>query len=70
VWYGSRGKDKYSGQSYEHHRGWVEERLLFLTTVFAIEFIRDILVSHLSGRPLDVQIDVQKLLLHFCVPMR
>jgi hypothetical protein len=60
------GKDKYSGQSYEHRRGWVEDRVLFLSTVFAIEFIRDILVSHLSGRPSDVQ----KLLLHFCVPMR
>ena len=31
------GIDKYSGQSYEHRRGWVEERLLFLSTVFAID---------------------------------
>ena len=31
------GVDKYSGQSYEHRRGWVEERLLFLATVFAID---------------------------------
>jgi REP element-mobilizing transposase RayT len=31
------GKDKYSGQSYEHRRGWVEDRLLFLTTVYAID---------------------------------
>jgi REP element-mobilizing transposase RayT len=31
------GKDKYSGQSYEHRRGWVEDRLLFLSTVFAID---------------------------------
>ncbi|QHJ12007.1 hypothetical protein FX988_02249 [Paraglaciecola mesophila] len=31
------GKDKYSGQSYEHRRGWVEERLSFLSTVFAID---------------------------------
>ena len=30
------GIDKYSGQSYEHRRGWVEERLLFLSTVFSI----------------------------------
>jgi hypothetical protein len=29
--------DKYSGQSFEHRRGWVEERLLFLSTVFAID---------------------------------
>jgi len=31
------GVDKYSGQSYEHRRGWVEDRLLFLTTVYAID---------------------------------
>ncbi|ABG39910.1 protein of unknown function DUF1568 [Paraglaciecola sp. T6c] len=31
------GMDKYSGQSYEHRRAWVEERLLFLSTVFAID---------------------------------
>ena len=26
------GEDKYTGQSYEHRRGWVEERLLFLSS--------------------------------------
>jgi REP element-mobilizing transposase RayT len=31
------GVDNYSGQSYEHRRGWVEERLLFLASVFAID---------------------------------
>ena len=31
------GVDNYSGQNYEHRRGWVEERLLFLTSVFAID---------------------------------
>lgn len=31
------GTDKYSGQSYEHRRGWVEDRLLFLSSVFAID---------------------------------
>jgi REP element-mobilizing transposase RayT len=31
------GVDTYSGQSYEHRRGWVEERLLFLSSVFAID---------------------------------
>jgi REP element-mobilizing transposase RayT len=31
------GTDKYSGQSYEHRRSWVEDRLMFLTTVFAID---------------------------------
>tara|TARA_R110001599_G_scaffold6102_4_gene30421 strand:- start:238 stop:1221 length:984 start_codon:yes stop_codon:yes gene_type:complete len=31
------GVDKYSGQSYDHRRGWVENRLVFLSTVFAID---------------------------------
>jgi REP element-mobilizing transposase RayT len=31
------GFDKYSGQSYEHRRGWVEQRLLFLSSIFAID---------------------------------
>jgi REP element-mobilizing transposase RayT len=31
------GEDKFTGQSYEHRRGWVEERLLFLSTVFSID---------------------------------
>jgi REP element-mobilizing transposase RayT len=31
------GTDKYTGQSYVHRRGWVEERLLFLSSVFSIE---------------------------------
>ncbi|WP_339720364.1 transposase [uncultured Paraglaciecola sp.] len=31
------GEDKFTGQSYEHRRGWVEERLLFLASVFAID---------------------------------
>jgi hypothetical protein len=31
------GKDKFTGQSYEHRCGWVEERLLFLSSVFSID---------------------------------
>jgi hypothetical protein len=30
------GTEKYTAQSYEHRRGWVEERLLFLSSVFSI----------------------------------
>jgi REP element-mobilizing transposase RayT len=30
------GTDPYSGQSFEHRRGWVENRLLFLSSVFSI----------------------------------
>lgn len=31
------GKDRHSGQSYEHRRGWVEKRLLLLAKAFAID---------------------------------
>ena len=31
------GVDDYSGKSYEHRRQWVENRLIFLTTVFSID---------------------------------
>ncbi|MFT5542319.1 MAG: hypothetical protein ACI97K_002181 [Glaciecola sp.] len=31
------GIDDYSGQNYEHRRGWVESRLLYLSSVFAID---------------------------------
>jgi REP element-mobilizing transposase RayT len=31
------GVDKYSGQSFEHRREWVEKRMLFLSSVFAID---------------------------------
>jgi REP element-mobilizing transposase RayT len=31
------GADTYSGQSFEHRRAWVEDRLLFLSSVFAID---------------------------------
>ena len=30
------GADSYTGQSFEHRRGWVEKRLLFLSSVFSI----------------------------------
>lgn len=31
------GKDNVTGKSYEHRRGWVEDKLFFLAEVFAIE---------------------------------
>ncbi len=31
------GIDNYSGQSFEHRREWVEDRLLLLTSIFAID---------------------------------
>ena len=31
------GEDKLSGKSYEHRRYWIEERLVFLAQVFAVE---------------------------------
>ena len=37
MWYGSYAIDNYLGQSYEHRREWVEERLLFLSSVFSID---------------------------------
>jgi hypothetical protein len=30
------GEDKHSGQSFKHRRGWIEDKLHFLTTIFAI----------------------------------
>jgi REP element-mobilizing transposase RayT len=36
MWYGSRATDKYSGTSYEHRRTWVEDKVLWLSSVFAI----------------------------------
>jgi hypothetical protein len=37
VWDGSRADDSYSGQTYEYRRGWVKQRLLFLSSVFIID---------------------------------
>jgi hypothetical protein len=37
--------DSYSGQRYEHRRGWVEKRLLFLSTLFAIDICAYAVIS-------------------------
>ncbi|MFT6777386.1 MAG: hypothetical protein ACJAV1_001303, partial [Paraglaciecola sp.] len=44
MWGGSRAVDKYSGQNYEHRRGGVENRLLFLAGIFAIDSAANIFV--------------------------
>jgi hypothetical protein len=31
------GEDTVSGQSFEHRRGWIEQRLLLLADIFAID---------------------------------
>jgi REP element-mobilizing transposase RayT len=36
MWYGSHAIDEYSGTSYEHRRSWVEDKVLWLSSVFAI----------------------------------
>ena len=31
------GVDEFTGKSYEHRRGWIEDKMLFLARVFAID---------------------------------
>ena len=47
------GLDRYSGRSYEHRRGWIQDRLGFLTEVFAVELCAYAILSnhYLCGAP-------------------
>jgi REP element-mobilizing transposase RayT len=36
MWFGSRAIDEYSGMSHEHRRAWVEDKVLWLSSVFAV----------------------------------
>ena len=51
------GFDAYSGQSYEHRRGWVEDRLLFLSSVFAIDICAYAVMSNHVHLVLHVDVD-------------
>jgi hypothetical protein len=51
------GVDAYSGQNYEHRRGWVEERLLFLSSVFAIDICAYAVMSNHVHVVLHVDVD-------------
>ncbi|MCF1426758.1 MAG: transposase [Shewanella sp.] len=54
------GKDPYTGQSYEHRRGWIEARLLQLTSVFAIDICAYAVMSNHLHVVLRVDIDKAK----------
>ena len=54
------GFDEYSGQSYEHRRAWVEERLLYLSSVFAIDICAYAVMS--NHVHVVVHVDVDKAL--------
>jgi hypothetical protein len=46
MWYGSRATDKYSGTSYEHRRALVEDKVLWLLSVFAMGICAYALMSN------------------------
>ncbi len=51
------GKDKSSGQSYEHRRGWVEDKMLALAKVYAIEICAYAVMSNHTHLVLHVNED-------------
>ncbi|WJG08924.1 transposase [Aliiglaciecola sp. LCG003] len=55
------GEDELTGKTYEHRRQWVEDRLLFLTTAFAIEVCAYAVMSNHTHVVLHVNCDKAKL---------
>ena len=54
------GKDEVTGQSFEHRRAWVEDKLLFLSEVFAIDVCAYAVMSNHSHLVLYVDVDKAK----------
>ncbi|MFT4939953.1 MAG: hypothetical protein ACI88A_003003, partial [Paraglaciecola sp.] len=52
------GTDNYSGQSFEHRRGWVENRLLFLSGAFSISLCAYAVMSNHTHVVLHVDKDM------------
>jgi REP element-mobilizing transposase RayT len=51
------GVDSYTGQSYEHRRAWVEERLLYLSSVYAIDICAYAVMSNHVHVVVHVDVD-------------
>ncbi|MCV2885045.1 transposase, partial [Aestuariibacter sp. AA17] len=51
------GKDALTGKSFEHRRGWVEKRLLFLAQVFCIDVCAYAVMSNHTHLVLRVNLD-------------
>ena len=60
------GEDKFTGQSYEHRRGWLEDRLLLLPDIFAIDIAAYAVMSnhyhvvlHINKQRIDSWDDIE-----------
>jgi len=52
------GQDELTGQSYEHRRGWIEDKMLFLARVFAIDICAYAVMSNHTH--LVLHVDAEK----------
>ena len=57
--------DAYSGNNYDHRRGWVESLLFELEAVFAIDMATFTIMSNLLHLVLHIDIDRKKIKLLF-----